>query len=347
MNPSPTLTYEAATGRLLSQTDVVDMEPDDYTQTDLYRYDASGNTTVATQARGLYMPAYFADRITYYGSNERIRAVEARGFSRASFDPATLIDAVVAFDEFRYDALGRRVWARTRRRCADEMNGDSQTGESEACALSTVVCTVWDGEQTLYEIRMPGADNTPVEVMENDTAVVARNAFWYSDDPFWDSGRSFGRVAYVHGGGIDKPLAVVRMNYTDSKNQGGEVVGQAVWGPVTILPLWSSRGQADRGSFGGGFRHACLSSDTTNTGRCMGIVYTADYFPYARSGTAAFAWHGSLLEDKADATGTLDRRNRAYDPATGRFALGGGARAAGRSRGGWHHQGDETPGREP
>jgi RHS repeat-associated protein len=31
------------------------------------------------------------------------------------------------------------------------------------------------------------------------------------------------------------------------------------------------------------------------------------------------AWHGSVLENKRDASGLLYRRNRMYDPATGRF----------------------------
>ena len=42
-------------------------------------------------------------------------------------------------------------------------------------------------------------------------------------------------------------------------------------------------------------------------------------FAHHRPLAGIVSWHGSLLEDKQDATGTLYRRNRYYDPSTGRF----------------------------
>jgi RHS repeat-associated protein len=42
-------------------------------------------------------------------------------------------------------------------------------------------------------------------------------------------------------------------------------------------------------------------------------------FPYSRSGADASVWQGTVLVDKADATGTYYRRNRSYDPNTARF----------------------------
>ncbi len=54
------------------------------------------------------------------------------------------------------------------------------------------------------------------------------------------------------------------------------------------------------------------------------------YYP-----TGMSRWHGSLVEDQKDASGRLFRRNRFYDPATGRFTqedpigLAGGLNAYG------------------
>jgi RHS repeat-associated protein len=41
--------------------------------------------------------------------------------------------------------------------------------------------------------------------------------------------------------------------------------------------------------------------------------------PAYRTAFISPSWHGSLLTDKADASGQLYRRNRYYDPGTGRF----------------------------
>ncbi|MCA1790910.1 MAG: RHS repeat-associated core domain-containing protein, partial [Thioalkalivibrio sp.] len=42
-------------------------------------------------------------------------------------------------------------------------------------------------------------------------------------------------------------------------------------------------------------------------------------FPYSPAPASVDHWHGTLLADKRDASGLLYRRNRYYDPATGRF----------------------------
>jgi RHS repeat-associated protein len=54
--------------------------------------------------------------------------------------------------------------------------------------------------------------------------------------------------------------------------------------------------------------------------RCVYVGWPELYFAYVRPNFArAFFWHGSLLHDKQDASGTSYRRNRYYDPETGRF----------------------------
>ena len=102
---------------------------------------------------------------------------------------------------------------------------------------------MWDGDQTLYELRTKGdaADSVLVET-ESDT------------------GASRGRTAYVHGGATDQPLVVYR--YGASGNL--------------------TRVDGDKG----------------------GPVLT---------------WTGSLLSGRADGSGLQYRRNRYYDPGSGRF----------------------------
>jgi hypothetical protein len=53
---------------------------------------------------------------------------------------------------------------------------------------------IWDGDQLVYELRAPG-----------DTSDALETAY--------GSGRKHGRVAYVHGGGIDTPLGLVRYDF--------------------------------------------------------------------------------------------------------------------------------------
>jgi len=60
--------------------------------------------------------------------------------------------------------------------------------------------TVWDGDQVLMEIRAPSDPGIPgVSNPESDTGGGGDQRF-------------YGRVAYVHAGGIDQPLELVRMD---------------------------------------------------------------------------------------------------------------------------------------
>ena len=65
---------------------------------------------------------------------------------------------------------------------------------------SFVERTVWDGDQVLFEIRAP-----------SDPGV---GGSWNpeSDNGGGGDQRFYGRVAYVHAGGIDQPLEIVRMD---------------------------------------------------------------------------------------------------------------------------------------
>lgn len=70
-------------------------------------------------------------------------------------------------------------------------------------------------------------------------------------------------------------------------------------------------------------------------GRAITITWPAIIFAYYRDQVVRASWHGTLLEDKRDHAGTNYRRNRYYDPGTGRFTqedpigLAGGANSYG------------------
>jgi len=136
-------------------------------------------------------------------------------------------------------------------------------------------------------------------------------------DPYYDANRLYGRVLYVMGLATDEPLAITRMNYADASTDRGDTTW-ALYAPYSILPLWNDEGRTDRAVMGG---TAAPGADTlcAAPGRCAYVGFDRGEFPFARSGSYDGVWQGTLLVDKADATGTYYRRNRSYDPSTGRF----------------------------
>ncbi|HST63052.1 MAG TPA: RHS repeat-associated core domain-containing protein [Longimicrobium sp.] len=77
--------------------------------------------------------------------------------------------------------------------------------------------------------------------------------------------------------------------------------------PFAIVPLWNSRGQAGLGAFADGTGAAAW-------GRGASKLTWPEMWPgYARPQMFRDFWHGTLLLNY--------RRNRYYDPETGRFTL--------------------------
>ena len=298
--------YDAGSGRLKG-------ELLDGNRTDTLRYDAAGNlhATVTVNAGS---PTQYSERVSYYALDGRLVAADARSGGGTSMLGHT------AFEEYRYDALGRRVWVRARRWCSDQ-SGAGYSGDEVNCDLSTVRRTVWRGSQELAEIQMPAADATPSDTVENDTLAVHRQRSAVMADPFYDANRFFGVVLNVQGPGLDQPVAVTRVNYADASDLHTGAVTYAVYAPHSLIGLWNNQGRVDRVVYGGtaapGQTALCVDPGTQYRCAFPGIDWGE--FHYLRSGQDAHTWQGTVMVDKPDATGTYYRRNRSYDPNTARF----------------------------
>ena len=281
-------TYQAGTGRQLGTA-----EGANATQ---YRYDAAGNVIFETST-GSDQSFPRRDRASWYAANGQLRTVEVREVK----DTYAMQAPHGTWEEYRYDALGRRVWVRTRRFC-DEQNPPQE------CSFSTVRRVVWDGDQVLHEIRMPDTDAQ----RESDGAPTRQD----KSATGWDPNPGLGRVMLTYGLGLDQPLSAIRMGY---REWAGE------WGAAfSAIPLWDSRGRAPYAVFGNGRRDlpwpGAESQKLTTYWLLAWHAYGARNNALVLSTDQAHAvWMGNVMEDQQDASGLLYRRNRYYNPAAGRF----------------------------
>jgi RHS repeat-associated protein len=233
-------------------------------------------------------------------------------------------------EEYRYDALGRRVWVRTAINC--------QPSTSLECGTSAVQRTMWDGSAEVAELRAPyDAGNPALE--ETDSGLPSQPPAYYGDiNPF------FGRVVYAPGLAVDEPLSVTRYAYQD------RVVGLTgtsilQWPTFTLVPFYDYRSTPVWGVYANGALsnpYASGGSDcpppaTGGTERCVLLSwpFAGNAWNKARGGGLIYSWHGSIIATKRDGSGLHYMRNRVYDPGTGRFTqedpigLAGGLNAYG------------------
>ena len=213
-------------------------------------YDAAGNRVFQTRSgmgAGL-------DRASFYAADGRLKAADTRTVGDLQA-PASV--ETVTFEEYRYDALGRRVRTRTRNWC----QGSNNDGE---CSYDFVRRTVWNGEQTLGQIRMPDTDAR----REWDGFPIEEQRIGN-----FDPNPHLGQVIYTHGTGIDQPLSVMRMGY------GDHVPGDnyRTWTPFAVFPLWDPEGGAPYAVFADGTREHCLPNST----RCLDSWWRLAWLPYA------------------------------------------------------------------
>jgi RHS repeat-associated protein len=245
-------------------------------------YDGNNLTSSATNTRDantLDWTSYTGSRHYYDGENRLAMVQRYSGFP-AAYDPVTgwYWSADGTFEEYRYDALGRRVMTQVRR------TGAPASGKSALCEVyysptkcrSYVEHTLWAGDQMLEESRTPIGDS--------------------------DASNS-GTVRYVHGPGIDRPLAVLA-GQTHIVNYTWRGLGESSLTPT---------GEAGDCSLGGGT--GCTPIDWPIN---RGVYFTKHY---ASSGPpTTYTWMGTLTANGGSGTtGLLYRRNRYYDSETGRW----------------------------
>ena len=255
-------------------------------------YDEAGNSHQTYgwpnpyRAEGGVWDVQLDEAVSYFDAADRLRI-----FNRhTGLGPVS--DRGGLYEEYRYDALGRRVLVRSR--CTASAPTDSN-------CRGSVERTVWDGAQVLYELRAPGHDSAGAWDLENDT--------YYGTNP---SGYDLmlGRVGYVHAGGIDAPLAVYRMG----------MAGQPA--AVGVAPHANFQGDFEIGSLIGG------SYPGQSTRGCQGY-YGCPLINWPGGNTTIDGelpnpnpiqtWFGSLLSQRTDGSGLQYLRNRYYDARTGRF----------------------------
>ena len=106
------------------------------------------------------------------------------------------------------------------------------------------------------------------------------------------TGAFYGVMVYTHGGAIDQPLAI---------GSGGSAVH----------PFTNYRGLFDKGTCP---TVLCSESTIYFPGKAASA-----YGAGASLSNGPPSWFGSLIEGQIDASGLMYRRNRYYDPASGRF----------------------------
>jgi RHS repeat-associated protein len=248
-----------------------------------------------------------------------------------------------AFDEYRYDALGRRVFARSRK------VGLNCPTSAVDCA-PTATRTVWDGDRILYEIRAKGG-----EIIVTDTTgsgggggchpecelsfnhylllrstVELASAYTTVDtipDPAMESdgpsggpnGLAYGVVGYTYGLSIDEPITITRTGSTNS----------SVPNPAVVFPHTGWRGMLSLITNADGNRNDCpIGGNSCIPIDVPGANATVDRGRKVEA--EPLSWFGSLASNAAEQSGLQYKRNRFYDPKRGQFTqedpigLGGG-----------------------
>ena len=319
-----TSTYEPYTGRLTSMAVSYPAEmPRNY-----YSYDQAGNNDFSW---ALSQAKPSSERASFFAADGSLRMVDSRA---AIHDHAQYSEGQqYAVEDYRYDALGRRVWVRAQRRCM----APTTQFEATECRTSLIRRTIWDGTNELAEIQMPWAIQGTfaqhsiteyTDLLENDTLSVSVSQM-LAPGPggMGDPNPYFGHVVYAGLLGADQPLAVTRVNYAFKQDwhYPSNTYNATVKAPFTIVPFWDPRGDARGGVVSSGAMTLCdppTGGPSPPDGylKCVGIQWPWDLSSADRQGSLRRgSWHGTVLESKRDKSGLGFKRNRYFDPATGRF----------------------------
>jgi RHS repeat-associated protein len=291
--------YDGASGRMTGSHPATSYYGSGAGTMQSFRYDAAGNQEEVHAQQN--MMSMIDHTRSFYGGDEKLRMtdrqscdvkeVSGSGPNRFACTASYALNNGTsgAFEWYRYDALGRRVLARTRR---------DKACTSTSCA-STITRFVWNGDQILYEVRAPGG-NVSDSDLEDDNA----------------QGAQYGRVAYTHGGGIDQPLEITRMGYTPAVSAS---FGLDAWnGPYPVVPYAAWNGSFEGATTATGMRVPCVQTAYL-CGKTIWPGSSLDPYHAATETVDKQIWFGSLTDEKVDGSGLKYMRNRYYNPVSGTF----------------------------
>jgi RHS repeat-associated protein len=314
--------YQAGTGRLVRTAT-------QQTGTDTLHYDPSGNVEFLGQVgdtlpwNGAYQQR--ESRHSYYDAANKLRFADYR-----TMNPNLALGIYrTALEEYRYDALGRRVLVWSRLACSNQTvtvgqpvfsgsGGTITTDVSSICRTSFARRIVWDGNQELWEMQAP-SDTTGGPLVENDTIPITTGLDTTGASAYADPYTQYGLTAYTFGLELDRPVSVIRANWVGTYGPDGAKHTPKGTPPMAFYPHYLDNGQPYTAAFDDGLISRC---DSTSDGqRCLtpSLNFRADFLPWAQGSYVESVWLGSLLSDKQDKTGTFYRRNRVYDPLTRQF----------------------------
>jgi RHS repeat-associated protein len=290
-------------------------------------YDDAGNRSLYRAWGELDDPRFGEDTQYFYDAGNRLRVVDRRTCKISQSNGECTIEHQPAsergvFEEYRYDALGRRVLTYSK------ANGSLCNASATPNCPNAITRTVWDGDQVLFETRYPTVEYTalvggisPGETytvdLERDTGlidlrtVVPDGLIGGVEDTIPPLAYPFGVTGYVHGRAIDQPLIVERQFTSDElgqliffpiMNNGGSIVDAATRSGSPLGVLEMRDGEAQSVEWPGNRQHS---------------GYKVKDQVLATDGPTF--WVGGLIDNKRDASGLLYMRNRYYDPQTGQF----------------------------
>lgn len=192
-NQSRDYVYEAGNGRQAQEHDLYAPKND----TTWHSYNSWGNLATTTTNRWFVIPRptntndsgyVLTTRTNYYANSNRMTQ------TTYYYDSVWVVTTIVHYDsayrnleQYRYDALGRRVWQRM-------VHGSAcQTYDASSGCISTITQTVWDGSDVLLEKRTA-----------SDSGYIGQS-----------QGNPYGLVLNVNGANIDEPLALLKSGYHD------------------------------------------------------------------------------------------------------------------------------------
>jgi RHS repeat-associated protein len=180
--------------------------------------------------------------------------------------------------------------------------------------IASVTRFVWDGDQVLGEFRMPVTqqenDLTPIFTwmpIPDSLGLLHRGD---GSDSVQTYSWMWGRSIYVHGLGIDQPIAIVRAESGDSAT---------LFDPFVMYPLTDWRGNVSSVSFADG---SPLRFGNLRATPPLPTEQNSELTAYRQRGASTWtvsSWVGSLINGQFGASGLEYRRNRYYDPQQGRF----------------------------